>query len=185
MPIIDGQVVIVSEYADGGSLRINSNAKANFPSKQAVEMTIGILNGLEFLHNKRIIHRDIKPANILLQGDNPRLADFGISRAMQTSSISSTIIGTDSYMSPESLRGLRTVQTDIWSVGVVLYQLLNGRLPFPKENPSEKMYSILQEEFMPLANDIPQDLQQSLKMLWRNCLKIVIQVRANGEVKEI
>jgi Serine/threonine protein kinase len=158
--IYDGQVVIVSEYADGGSLADKLNSEGKLPSKQAVEMTIGILNGLEYLHNKRIIHRDIKPANILLQGDMPRLADFGISRAMQTAVISSKITGTDAYMSPESFRGLRTVETDIWSVGVVLYQLLNGRLPFPQENPSERMYAILQNELAPLSNDIPQDLRR-------------------------
>ena len=100
--IIDGQVVIVSEYANGGSLANKLESEEKLPIKQAVEMTIGILNGLEFLHNKRIIHRDIKPANILLQGDNPRLADFGISRAMQTQAISSTIIGTDAYV-PRSI----------------------------------------------------------------------------------
>ena len=102
--IIDNQVIIVSEYADGGSLADKLKREGKFPIKQAVEMTIGILNGLEFLHNKRIIHRDIKPANILLQSDNPRLADFGISRAMQTHAISSTIIGTEAYMSPESFK---------------------------------------------------------------------------------
>lgn len=181
--VIDGQVVIVSEYADGGSLADKLKRDGKLTIGKAVEMTIGILNGLEFLHNRGIIHRDIKPANILLQGDNPRLADFGISRAMQTSSISSTIIGTDSYMSPESFRGLRTVQTDIWSVGVVLYQLLNGRLPFPKENPSEKMYSILQEEFMPLAKDIPPELQQIIKKalakLSENRFQTTSQMREN------
>ena len=165
LPIIDadefdGQVVIVSEYADGGSLHDKLKTEGKLPVKQAVEMTIGILNGLEFLHNKRIIHRDIKPQNILLQGDTPRLADFGISRAMQTTAISSTIIGTDAYMSPEAFDGKRSVQSDIWSVGIVFYQLLKGSLPFPQENPSEKMYAILQREFEPLPNDIPLNLQK-------------------------
>lgn len=161
--IIDGQVVIVSEYADGGSLADKLKSEGKLSIKEAVEMTVGILNGLEFLHNKHIIHRDIKPANILLQSNNPRLTDFGISRAMQTPTISSTIIGTDAYMSPESFDGKRSVQTDVWSVGVVLYQLLTDKLPFSQEHPSERMFAIIQKEFQPLPNEIPQNLQQIIK----------------------
>jgi TonB family protein len=161
--VYDGQVVIVSEYADGGSLHDKLKTEGKLPIKQAVEMTIGILNGLEFLHNKRIIHRDIKPQNILLQGDTPRLADFGISRAMQTTAISSTIIGTDAYMSPEAFDGKRSVQTDIWAVGVVLYQLLKGILPFPQEHPSERMFAIIQKDFEPLSDEAPFKLQQIIK----------------------
>ena len=114
--VYDGQVVIVSEYADGGSLFDSLKTHGKFPVNHAVELTIGILNGLEFLHSRLIIHRDIKPQNILLQGDTPRLADFGISRAMNTSSLSLTISGTDAYMAPESFQGKRNVQTDQISV---------------------------------------------------------------------
>jgi serine/threonine protein kinase len=158
--IIDGQVVIVSEYADGGSLADKLKRDGKLPLQKAVEMTIGILSGLEFLHNRKIIHRDIKPQNILLQGETPRLADFGISRAMNTTVVSSAIIGTDAYMSPESFDGKRNVQTDIWSVGVVLYALLTDRLPFPQEHPSERMFAILTKEFEPLPPEVPQNLQR-------------------------
>jgi len=158
--VIDGQVVIVSEYADGGSLHDKLRNEGKLSVKQSVEMTVGILNGLEFLHNRKIIHRDIKPQNILLQGDTPRLADFGISRAMQTTSISSKLVGTDAYMSPEAFDGKRSIQTDIWSVGVVLYQLLAGSLPFPQEHPSERIFAILTKEFPPLPNEVPQSLQR-------------------------
>lgn len=163
LPIIDadiynGQVVIVSEYADGGSLADRLKTQGKLSIKEAIDMTIGVLNGLEYLHSKRIIHRDIKPANILLQGNTPRLADFGISRAMQTEAVSSTIIGTDAYMSPESFEGKRSVQTDIWAVGIVLYQLLTGNLPFPQEHPTERMFAVLLKEPEPLPDEIPQRL---------------------------
>lgn len=157
--VYDGQVAIVSEYADGGSLADKLASEGAISNKDAVQLTIGILAGLEFLHGKRIIHRDIKPQNILLQGSTPRLADFGISRAMQTTAISSTIIGTDAYMSPEAFDGKRSVQTDIWSTGVVLYQLLNGSLPFPQEHPSERMFAVLTKQFAPLAEDVPTDIR--------------------------
>ncbi len=158
--IYDGQVVIVSEFADGGSLGDRLKREDKLTIKEAIEMTIGILNGLGFLHGKEIIHRDIKPQNILLQGNTPRLADFGISRAMQTTAISSTIIGTDAYMSPESFDGKRSIQTDIWSVGVVLYQMLKGSLPFPQEHPSERMFAVLTKEFEPMDESVPFDLKR-------------------------
>ncbi|MEZ5426979.1 MAG: protein kinase [Pyrinomonadaceae bacterium] len=161
--IYDGQVVIVSEYAEGGSLAERLKNEGRFPADKAVEMIIGILDGLEFLHSRNIIHRDIKPQNILLQGNRPRLADFGISRAMNTSTISSTVVGTDAYMSPEAFDGKRNVQTDIWSVGVVLYELLTGGLPFPQEHPTERMFAVLTKDFSPLPDEIPNELKKTVE----------------------
>ena len=158
--IYDGQVVIVSEYADGGSLADKLRTRGSLPVPEAVATTIGILSGLDYLHRKQIIHRDIKPQNILLQDGTPRLADFGISRAMSSTSQSMTIGGTDAYMAPEAFDGKRSAQTDIWSVGVVLYQLLTGKLPYPQNHPLERMFAIMQKEFEPLPETIPEDLRR-------------------------
>lgn len=144
--VYDGQIVIASEYADGGSLADRVKQQGRPTKEEVIRLGIGILNGLEFLHERKIIHRDIKPQNILIQGNTPRLADFGISRAMQTTVNSSIVAGTDAYMSPESFEGKRSPQTDIWSVGVLLFELVNGSLPFPQEHPSERMYAILTRE---------------------------------------
>jgi len=157
--IYDGQAVIVSEYAEDGSLADRLNTDGKLSVKHAVEITIGILNGLEYLHSKNIIHRDIKPANILMRGDTPRLADFGISRAVETATVSSTIVGTESYMSPESFEGVRSVQSDVWAVGVLLYKLLTGFQPFPQGQVMETMYAILMKQPEPLPAEIPPPLQ--------------------------
>ena len=169
VPIIDadeydGQIVIVSEYAPDGSLEDWLKKHGQMPVERAIETTIQILDGLEFLHSRNIIHRDLKPANILLQGKTPRLADFGISRALRTTvaSQSQNISGTFAYMSPEALDGKRSVQTDVWSVGVNLYQFLTGTLPFPQKEPSVLFPAIIMREFAPLPDSIPQNLKNAI-----------------------
>lgn len=157
--VYDGQIVIASEYADGGSLADRVKHHGRPTNEQSIKLVIGVLNGLEFLHERKIIHRDVKPQNILIQGDTPRLADFGISRAMQTTANSSIVAGTDAYMSPESFEGKRSPQTDIWSVGVLLFELVSGSLPFPQEHPSERMYAILTREPLDLDSIQPSMLR--------------------------
>ena len=166
LPIIDadeydGQIVSVSEYAPDGSLEQWLKTHGAMSVERAIETTIQILDGLEFLHSRNIIHRDLKPANILLQGRTPRLADFGISRALRTTvaSQSQNISGTFAYMSPEALDGKRSIQTDVWSVGVNLYQFLTGTLPFPQKEPSVLFPAIIMREFAPLPDSIPPSLK--------------------------
>lgn len=166
LPIIeadeyDGQVVIVSEFAPDGSLEDFLNKKGGLLSvRQTVEMTIGILSGLEFLHSRNIIHRDLKPANVLLQGETPRLADFGISRVMKANSVSQNAAGTPFYMAPEAFDRKRNAQTDIWAIGVMLYQMLAGRMPFPSNDISELMAAVVLHEPEPLPPQIPTVLRQ-------------------------
>ncbi len=142
MPLVgarnfNGQIAIISEYAPDGSLEDLLREKGKLSELEAVEMTIGILEGLQHLHESGIIHRDLKPANILLDGKTPRLADFGISRIISADSLSETVSGTWAYMAPECFDGKRNVQTDIWAVGVIIYRMLFGELPFPqKDMPS-------------------------------------------------
>ncbi|MBI4853574.1 MAG: SUMF1/EgtB/PvdO family nonheme iron enzyme [Acidobacteria bacterium] len=161
LPIIEAEiygeyVVVVSEFAPDGSL--DSWLKRHGGSAPSVEsalrMGVGILLGLEHLHSRDIIHRDLKPANILLQGDTPRLADFGLARMLKATAKTSNIAGTPTYMSPESFDGDRSIQTDIWAVGVMLYQLLTGSLPFDNIGMA-LMKSILIDEPKPLPDNIP------------------------------
>ena len=160
--IYDGQVVIVSEYAPGGTLaaKLAELRGTRMPVGAAVEMISGILAGLEHLHSKNIIHRDLKPANILIQGNIPRLADFGISRVLKTTSQSSNVAGTPVYMAPEAFNGERSVQTDIWSVGVIFYEMLAGQLPYPPTDYTSLVAAILTRDPAPLPGPIPALIQQ-------------------------
>ncbi len=157
----DGYIVIVSELALDGSLDdwLNRN-EGKAPSIDiAVKMMDGILAGLEHLHARRIIHRDLKPANILLQGNMPRLADFGIARVLKTTQITNTQAGTPLYMSPEAWKRERTEQTDLWAAAVIFYQLLSGDTPFEGEDFPSLMFSILHEDAKPLPDWIPKSLK--------------------------
>ncbi len=169
LPIIDadeyeGQIVIVSEYAPEGSLEGWLKKNGKMPVHQAIETTKQILEGLEFLHSRNIIHRDLKPANVLLQGNTPRLADFGISRALGSITTSGpNITGTQEYMAPEAFDNKRTIQTDIWSVGVTLYKLMTGTLPFQEKEASLLLSAILRRKPKPLPDFVPTGLK---KIVW-------------------
>lgn len=169
--VYDDYVVIASEYAPDGSLeQWLKNHGGRAPSVEAaVEMTSGILAGLEYLHARKIIHRDLKPANILLQGATPRIADFGISRVFKSTSQSAVMAGTPAYMAPEAFSRKRNEQTDLWSVGVMLYQILAGRLPFVGQDMAEMMGAIINGEPEPLPASVPARLQQVIaKALKKN-----------------
>jgi serine/threonine protein kinase len=154
--VYDGQVVIVSEYAPDGSLAAwlkRHGGKAPTPD-EAAQITIGVLAGLEHLHSLGIVHRDIKPANVLLQHGVPRLADFGISRVLHTENPTGLPAGTPAFMAPEAFDGVRSFQTDVWSVGVMFYLLLSGSLPFPEREWSVLLKSILTRHPAPLPADV-------------------------------
>lgn len=168
--IYDGQAVIVSEYAPDGSLSkwMESHGSKAPSVEVAAEMIDGVLAGLEHLHERRIIHRDLKPDNILLQREIPRLADFGIARILKTS-LSTVVSGTPAYMAPEAFDGKRSEQTDIWAVGVIFYQLLTGRLPFPPTDMASLLAAILTRDQEPLPGSISKPIREIIsKSLQKN-----------------
>ncbi len=154
-------VIIVSEFAEGGSLkRWLTKHGGRAPShEQALEMMTGILSGIEHLHSRNVVHRDLKPDNILLQGNFPRITDFGISRIVSAGSLSTVAMGSPFYMSPESFDGSKSTQTDIWSAGVLLYEMLTGEHPYRADTIYGLVSSIRQDEPKPFPDGIPKELR--------------------------
>jgi len=136
---------LAMEYLQGESLEKYTSKENLFPVKKCLEIVAQVCDALEYAHTHGIIHRDIKPANIMLLGDDSvKVTDFGIARATTGTKTRTGIIkGTPYYMSPEQTKGLElSGRSDIFSLGVVLYQLLTGRLPFDGENMAAIMYQI-------------------------------------------
>jgi serine/threonine protein kinase len=127
--------LIVSSYMQEGSLRNWIEQHQPLSIGSAIEISCSILDGLEHLHRRRIVHRDLKPENVLVYQNTPLLTDFGIARFQQSDSDiqTKTIAGTVPYMAPEAFQGVRSPQTDVWSVAVICYEMLAGRRPFPPD----------------------------------------------------
>jgi len=163
--VYDHQVVIVSEYAPDGTLKdwISKHGGKAPSFEAAIDMSMGILGGLEHLHVRGIVHRDLKPANVLMQGECPRIADFGLARLIDTRSTVSLAAGTPAYMAPEAFDGRRSVQTDLWSVGVILHQLLGGSLPFASSDLMQLMKAIATDLPAPLPDSVPSSLRHAVR----------------------
>jgi serine/threonine protein kinase len=182
--VYSGRLVIVSEFGPKGSLLdwlAAHGGRAPSPLI-ASEMVLGILNGLDHLHSQRIIHRNLKPENILIQGETPKISDFGISRVIRSTASQTSPVGTPVFMAPEAFNGYRTVATDLWSAGVIFYNLLSGRLPFSGNNQSEVMYSITTRPHDPLPSFVPKSLQaiteKTLQKNWINRYSSAAEMRA-------
>ena len=162
--IYEGQIAVVSEYVAEGSLEdwLSRRGGGPIPIEDAVDIGLGILVGLEHLHARQILHRDLKPANVLMQQGIPRLTDFGLARVVSDLAHSGSASGTPAYMAPEAFSGERSVPTDLWSVGVLLYQLLAGRLPFPQRDLVSLMRAVTDSQPVDVPTSYPPLLRDVL-----------------------
>lgn len=142
----DGKMGIVMEYVDGHSLKQMFDTKIRFPVTAVKQMISQLLAALAYSHEHGVVHRDIKPANLLLTRDGRlKVTDFGIAR-IDTTNVTQTgyVLGSPSYMSPEQFAGTNSDErTDLFSAGVLLYQLLTGRKPFCGTDLGEALHQIM------------------------------------------
>ena len=162
----DGQLFLCMAYYEGESLKDKINHGPVKP-EDAIDLILQVCRGLKSAHNKGLIHRDIKPANILITKDGiTKIIDFGLAKLSGQAKITKdhTTIGTLAYLSPEQASGKEVNnRTDIWAVGVILYEMLTGQLPFKGEADQVMIYSILHEDFASPASinpSVPSELEK-------------------------
>jgi serine/threonine protein kinase len=149
----DGLFYITMELVEGKSVQALLDSGHAFPLPRVLRIMEQACNALQFAHENNIIHRDIKPANIMLTGDDTvKVTDFGTAKILQFGTVQQTahVMGTPSYMSPEQVKG-RAVdgRTDVFSLGVMLYEMITGEKPFPGESITTVIYKIVNEEPVP------------------------------------
>ena len=135
----DGRQYIVFEYIDGENLKEFVVRKGRLEVREALEIAVEIARALAFAHEHGLVHRDVKPQNVLLNGDGrAKVTDFGIARSLDVErgvTQTGTVLGTSNYIAPEQASGQPVdAHTDVYSLGVVLYELLTGDVPFPGES---------------------------------------------------
>ena len=161
----EGIPYIAMEYVSGDSLEKILRSGRKLTLLESLSIIEQLCSGLGYAHQNRVVHRDIKPANLIVQPDGKvKIVDFGIARlADQATRLTKTdaVIGTFHYIAPERLKGeMSDGRSDIWSVGVMLYQMLSGELPFNGEDVST-LYKVINEPHPPLRNMVP-DLPEEL-----------------------
>lgn len=151
----DRQTYIVMEYIDARSLASMMNAKEEIPVAKVIDIVFKCCKALEYAHSKNVVHRDIKPANILITDDgNVKIVDFGIAKVRnEIDTLSSGLFGSPLYMAPEQIEEQEVGPgTDLYALGVVLYELLTGGKIFEADNVHTHMFKILNEKPKPLSS---------------------------------
>jgi len=160
---------IAMEFLEGYELSEHATAQKLLPIDKTLKILISLADALSYAHDQQVVHRDIKPANIIYnpKSDHATITDFGIARVVNTSKTKTgTVLGTPSYMAPEQFKsGKVDGRADIFSLGVVCYQLLTGTLPFKGDSLMSLMHAIAEEPFPPpeqYRDDLPDTINEVL-----------------------
>lgn len=174
---VEGLTFLATEFIDGETLRSYLH-RGRLKLAETLDIAIQILTALEAAHEARIVHRDVKPENVMIR-DRDRVVkvlDFGLAKVTESGSHVDTeaatefkttpgvLMGTINYMSPEQARAMNVdARTDIWSVGVMLYEMVTGVMPFGGPTSSHTLVQIIEQEPPSLAKDVPSDLQRIIR----------------------
>ncbi len=177
------------EYVDGDTMEQFCDAEHLLPLNKAVQMMFTTANALNYAHEQGILHRDIKPSNIMLTAnEQPKIADFGVAQILEQTTISG-FFGTPRYMSPEKIKGEDiSFNSDLWSLGCILYMLFTGRHAFPGKKLSEVRKNIINAEPMPVTrvrSDVPDILEEIIaralhkdpRKRYQSCLEFAYDLR--------
>jgi serine/threonine protein kinase len=167
------QVYMVMEWLDGRLLRQILNDEKKLSEERATKLTVGICNALDYIHANGVVHRDLKPENIMVDPqDNIKLIDFGIAanagaRRLTFANLTASL-GTPDYISPEQVRGKRgDARSDVYSLGVMLYEMLTGSVPFSGPNPFAVMNDRLLNHPIPPTHVDPNISPQMQEIIYR------------------
>ena len=167
----DGAPYLVMEYLPGGVLKTLTGASDRLGWQEAARLLLPIAEALDYAHSQNVIHRDVKPSNILLTGrGQPMLSDFGIAKILEEEqtqglTVSGTGMGTPEYMAPEQWTGRACPQSDLYSLGVVFYELVTGRKPYTADTPAALMLKQINDPLPPprqFALDLPEQVEKVL-----------------------
>ena len=163
---------IVMELVEGITLKKFIEKKGKLDVNEAVGIAVQIAQGMEAAHDNHIIHRDIKPQNIIISKEGKvKVTDFGIAKAATSNTITSNAMGSVHYISPEQARGgYSDEKSDIYSLGVTMYEMLSGNVPFEGDSTVAVALSHIQEEAVPL-HELDPEIPMSLSKIVRKCMQ--------------
>ena len=165
-----GLYYMVMELVEGITLKEYIQKKGKLSTREVLSIAIQMCTGVEAAHKNNIIHRDIKPQNIMISTEGKvKVTDFGIARAVDSNTVSSSAMGSVHYVSPEQARGgYCDVKSDIYSVGITMYEMVTGRVPFDGDSTVSVAMKHLQENIVPPSEYAP-DITRALERIILKC----------------
>ena len=173
----DGLYYIVMEYVDGKTLKQLLKKRGNLTLSEAIDIMLQLTDGMAHAHDSYIVHRDLKPQNVMIKDDGQiKITDFGIAMALNSTQLTQTnsVMGSVHYLPPEQASGKgSTIKSDIYSIGIIFYELLSGSLPFRGDNAVEIALKHMRDPLPSLRDENPAIPQPNVLITSLSCNAII------------